>query len=96
MTDKTLNEITRATYKSLLKHMNREDLISTQDLVNAAGYDAKEIGVGDMMLVDYRIRKLAQEDEIILDSSYANGLFVGTKYEVPFKIISSLPKTRRS
>lgn len=75
------------TYKHLLDYVDSDKMISTSQIAKEAGVKVQNIEPADMMVIQYNVEKMAKEKGITLDSSYADGLFVGTKYEVPFRAV---------
>ena len=43
----------------------------------------------DLNRIDYNLNKLAKNENIILEAEFAKGLFIGTSYLVPYKIIKN-------
>ena len=75
------------TFNRLLDYVDSDEMISTSQIAKEAGVKVQNIETADMMVIQYNVEKMAKAKGITLDSSYADGLFVGTRYEVPFKAI---------
>lgn len=84
-----LNEISEDVFITLKKHINHEERISTRDLLIEAHYDAEKFKIEDLNRIDYNLNKLAKKDNIILEAEFAKGLFIGTSFLVPYKIIKN-------
>lgn len=84
-----LNEISDDVFTTLKKHINHEERVSTKDLLIEAHYDAEKFKMEDLNRIDYNLNKLAKNENIILEAEFAKGLFIGTSYLVPYKIIKN-------
>lgn len=84
-----LNEISEDVFITLKKHINKEERVSTKELMIEAHYDAEKFKMEDLNRIDYNLNKLAKKENIILEADFAKGLFIGTSYLVPYKIIKN-------
>ena len=81
-----IDYISECTFKRILKHLGEEKQYNTYNLVMEAGYDSRKIDSEDLMRIDYNVRKMAEKEGIELDDHYADGLFIGDKYNTPYLI----------
>lgn len=74
------------TYQHLLDYLDSNEMVSTEQLAKEVGIKVENIDSQDMMRVHYEINRLAEAKGLKLDSSYADGLLIGTRYAVPYRV----------
>ena len=84
-----LDRISEEVFEILKSHINEETRYSTSDLLKEARYDVDRINIEDLNRIDYNLNKLAKKNGIVLECEFAKGLFIGTTYLVPYKIIKN-------
>ena len=84
-----LDRISEEVFEVLMSHINEETRYSTSDLLKEARYDVDRINIEDLNRIDYNLNKLAKKNGIVLECEFAKGLFIGTTYLVPYKIIKN-------